>query len=68
MTTTTTTTTNQKLNIYPDPDMPGNGYKTTLPDNSILYFESREKAEKFAEIYAEALTINPPKGARLPRP
>jgi len=41
----------QTVKVNPNPDDPGNGYKVTLPDGSMLYFTTREKAQKFADGY-----------------
>lgn len=51
----------QKLHVYADPEMPGNAWKTTLPDGSFMYFDSKEKAQKFAELYAKDLEKSPKK-------
>lgn len=54
-------TTQQKLHVYADPEMPGNAWKTTLPDGSFMYFDSKEKAHKFAEMYTESVKKSPEK-------
>jgi hypothetical protein len=51
----------QKLHVYADPEMPGNTWKTTLPDGSFMFFESKEKAKKFAELYVKDLEKSPKK-------
>ena len=51
----------QKLHVYADPEMPGNGWKATLPDGCTMYFDSKEKAQKFALMYTESLTKSPKK-------
>ena len=56
--------TDKKLHVYADPEMPGNAWKTTLPDGSFMYFDSKEKAQKFAAMYTESVK-NPPKSARF---
>lgn len=44
-----------QIQIYADPDMPGNNWKATLPDGSFVYFDSKEKAKKFVELYSSSL-------------
>lgn len=44
-----------EIQIYADPDMPGNCWKATLPDGSFVYFDSKDKAKKFVELYRQSL-------------
>ena len=52
----------ETLRIYPDDDMPGNGWKITLPNGDFMYFHDKKKAQQFVDIYDNKdLTKSPTK-------
>jgi len=53
--------TEQTLTIYTDTDMPGNGWKITLPNGDYVYFEDKKKAKQFVEVYNKDLEKSPKK-------
>lgn len=46
--------TNETLQIYPDTDYPGNSWKITLPNGDFLFFDTKEKAKQFVELYNQS--------------
>ena len=49
------------LVLYPDTDMPGNGWKVTLPNGDFVFFEDKKKAKQFVEVYNKDLEKSPKK-------